>query len=319
MTWKLPSALWSNKTMHVPAVLLDAFLAVALERGWDMTIPTGDHEGAIGGPTSNEAQVHFMRRFFTSSIRTQFVMCDPWKKAPDLTSLLMERFGEGHLTLLDLAAGHGAGTLGLLATLHEARIAKALPSWPVTVRVLALDISEPSLQIYRDLVRVITPALDRSGIQIQFDARLCDLTMPGRVDQVVDEILMLPAGAPQMRLLALVSAISGMNEQTHQAVTLTLSTLAARLSHRNACWLWVEPQAGKRIGARLISSLVDRVMRWIPPYGTARVTTSPIRFTDGISTQHSKISWLDPLDPAGALVIGRVCAMGARSHTHAGQ
>ena len=317
MAWKIPSTLWAQKTLRVPPVLLAAYREVAQQRGWAMT--EGSREqfvGAIGGPEESDARAHFEGRFFTSSIRTQFVMCDPWKKSPELVSLLLERLGEGQLTLLDLAAGHGAGALGMIATLHEARISKALPSWPLDIQVLALDISEASLRLYRDLLNTMAPELRESGMHITLNTRVCDLTMPGIVDQAVDTIL-VPAGeAPRLRLLAVVSAISGMDETTHQAVSLTLTNLAARLSHRNAGWLWVEPSAAKRHPARTLSSLVDRLLRLLPPYGPIPLSETPIRFTDGIALQHSTIDWLDPFDAVGAPIRGSVCAMGARSSSH---
>lgn len=83
-------------------------------------------------------------------------------------------FSSHEIFVLDLAAGTGAGVTSLLTSLCYLRENNVLPRQPLTVNILAADLSAKALDIYRDILEEIEPICNGSAILINFDSRVWD-------------------------------------------------------------------------------------------------------------------------------------------------
>ena len=111
----LPTSVWTSKVLHLPEPLAAAHKDFLNDKGW-MTAYQPVLSGGSGGKSAEEAQDHVINRFLNSAARMQFVCADPCDEQPEIREMVLDQLGDGHILLLDLAAGNGAGTLAMLSS-----------------------------------------------------------------------------------------------------------------------------------------------------------------------------------------------------------
>ena len=242
----LPTSLWRPHVLHLPATLAAAHKCFLEEKGWWADYaPRSD--GGIGGRSAEEARGHVINRFLNSAARMQFVCSDPRDEQTEIRDMVLDQLADGHIHLLDLAAGNGAGTLAMLAMLCELRAAGAIPKLPINVAITGVDHSADALAHYADLLGKLTPWLENFGLHVDLKLALCDLTVPGEFSENLEGFFDDAKRQGVSRFLCVISALSGAKMEGVEQMLDSLKNAAARLSHtrRNSSWLWVEPNVGK--------------------------------------------------------------------------
>jgi hypothetical protein len=246
MMQNIPATLWSSEVLHLPTSLAGAHQDFLNEKGW-MALYDPKISGAVGGSSFDEAKEHVINRFLNSAARMQYVCADPKCEQLEIRQMVLDQLGDGHIFLLDIAAGNGAGTLAILSLICELRLHRAVPKLPLNVSILAVDYSVDALNFYAELRAKICPWLETQGVTVSLLLEPCDLTIAGEFSEALDAFFEDAKSKKVNRFLAVISAVSGVGKEKFEQIQDSLKLAAARLSHSklNSSWLWVEPPVGK--------------------------------------------------------------------------
>ena len=77
--------------------------------------------GVIGGELEDESKQHLLTRFLNSAARTQVIACIEDPCCEYISIEVLSLLNAGHIYLIDIAAGHGAGTMSILNTICKMR------------------------------------------------------------------------------------------------------------------------------------------------------------------------------------------------------
>jgi len=180
----IPTTLWTSEVLHLPTSLAEAHQDFLNEKGW-MALYDPKVSGAIGGSSFDEAKEHVINRFLNSAARMQYVCADPKYEQSEIKQMVLDQLADGHIYLLDIAAGNGAGTLAMLSLICELRCHKEVPKLPLNVSILAVDYSVDALNFYAELQDKINPWLLTQGINVTLTHELCDLTITGEFSETL--------------------------------------------------------------------------------------------------------------------------------------
>jgi hypothetical protein len=244
----LPASIWNSGVLHLPVPLSDAHRSRLEAQGWmDMYLSGVEEPRVIGGASKEEAEQHFIHRFLNSAARSQLVCADPFDVYSEIRDMVLDQLADGHLFLLDIASGSGAGTLAILSLICELRRAKSIPKFPVNVSILGVDYSPAALLLYQETLSLIAPWLESNGLNVALDLSVCNLKIPGELDEALDFFFDEANKYKVNRFLCVLSAVTGVGKEGLEELHDSLKLAAARLSHkkRTSSWLWIEPHTKK--------------------------------------------------------------------------
>ena len=198
----------------------------------------------IGGNSADDSQDHLLVRYLNSASRTQAILCIQDVKCQEMQEELLSQLDDGTVHIIDIAAGHGAGTLSVLNTVAEMRENGALLKNALNLNIYALDFSEISLNYYAAMVTNLTASYLSQGIVVKFHPILVDITSDPDVAASIAEIKQNIGGNPRYFLIC--SAISGVKEDVFRTkFSASYQIIAHSFKDRNSVFLWVEPRTKK--------------------------------------------------------------------------
>lgn len=252
----LPASLWQERSLNLPLPLATAHRNFLTKNGWFSDYNPASAGGA-GGRAPEEAREHVTNRFLNSAARMLYVCCDPLDEQPEVRQMVLDQLADGHIYLLDIAAGNGAGTLAILSMIADLRESDSLPTLPVNLNITGVDYSPDALNYYAELLAEIKPWLESKGIVVDLMLSVCDLTISGDFSEALEAFIGDAKSSNVKRFLCVISAISGTKKEGLNAMLDSLKIAAAGLSSkkRNTSLLWVEPYVGKNWITKSIDSV----------------------------------------------------------------
>lgn len=209
-------------------------------------------KGSIGGALEDESAKHLLGRFLNSAARTQVIACIEGGNCTDITVEVLGLLTEGHIYLIDIAAGHGAGTMSLLNTICKMRENDTLPKDALDVVIHAIDFSEKSLSYYEELLASLDDVYRAHGISVKIYKHQIDITDDDVVRKEIDAIKQDSACNPELgigsdpRYLLLCSAISGVSKKVFlRDFSASYQMITESFKENNSAFLWVEPLTEK--------------------------------------------------------------------------
>lgn len=238
----LPSSVWDSGVLHLPEPLATAHKDLLVKNGW-LADYQSDKHGSAGGQSAEDARDHVINRFLNSAARMQFVCAAPDDKQPEVRDMVFDQLGDGHIFLLDLAAGNGAGTLAILSLLCELRLQGNIPKLPLNVTILGIDFSVDALSYYIEIMEKIKPWLSTSGVSLFLNTKVCDMALTGNFNEVLECFFEEARAKNVNRFLCVISALSGAGKDGLERMHDSIKTAAVWLSssQRSSSLLWVEP------------------------------------------------------------------------------
>jgi hypothetical protein len=222
-----PLTLWNSEVLHLPNSLAEAHKEFLHEKDW-MGLYSPGSSNAIGGSSFEEAKDHVINRFLNSAARMQYVCADPKCEQSEIRQMVLDQLGDGHIFLLDIAAGNGAGTLAILSLICELRFHKEVPKLPLNVNILAVDYSVDALNFYAELQDKIFTWLETQGIMVSLSLEPCDLTIAGEFSEVLDAFFEDAKSKKVNRFITVISAVSGVGKDNYEQIQDSLKMAAAR-------------------------------------------------------------------------------------------
>nr|WP_315484127.1 class I SAM-dependent methyltransferase [uncultured Undibacterium sp.] len=248
--------------------------------------PNPKKDSSVGGSGVELAQDHLLNRFINSAARTQaFAICDD-QIDTSLYVDFLSHFDSGEVHVIDVAAGHGAGLISIVNTIHHLRDIQVLAKSALNIFVHAIDYSEESLEFYRRIIQNLSSDYPKSAISISLKVYVTDLTDIEALNNTIDEIIPNNEAAKTKNYFMLCSAITGVTKENFMSeFSDSFKFLAARLSNKTCIFLWIEPKTKKN---------------WISKYWTSvwQRTTTFRRKILGIKNKELgsaiKVKWKDP-------------------------
>jgi hypothetical protein len=293
----IPESLWKADTLYLPAALSASHKAQCEAKGWmSEYAPATAPPGVIGGSTAEEAKAHFINRFLNSAARSQYACADPRNEYPEVRDMVLDQLGEGHIFILDLAAGHGAGTMAILSLIAELRGSGCTPKLPVNVSITGVDFSADALNLYHETLERLIPTLRSQGIEVHLESELCNLAITAEFSETLDTFFDAAKSAGVSRFLCVLSAISGVGKEGVSEINDSLKIAAARLGHskRSSSWLWLEPTSNKtwfQAFRQSVAAVMQRVRHTFAAKGESYETKGSVPH---VSEVVRKFVWIDP-------------------------
>lgn len=234
----------------------------------------------VGGDGEVDSFNHLLGRYLNSAARTQLAVCNEDDELREISDELIAQLMGGKIYVIDIAAGHGAGTLSIINSIHHHRaILGDLPTEPLDIEIHALDFSSISLDYYETILSELEPAHRAAAINVKLIKHHVDITkdedLKIKIQQIKDAIGKNP------RYLLACSAMSGVSKRIFEnEFSKSYSFIASSFKENNSNFLWVEPRTKKRWinGAwKVISESVDL------EYPSAQCRSCQVQF-----------HWLDP-------------------------
>ncbi len=259
----LPKSIWDNNVLYLPKPLIDAHHKQLLAGNWMDIYHSDDKSDIVGGASKLEAEIHFIKRFLNSAARAQFVCADPIDSQADIRDMILDQLASGHIFILDLAAGNGAGTLAILSLLCELREKECIPKLPLNVKIYGIDFSPDALLFYQNTLIDLDEWLEGKGINVQLDSWPCDLKVVSDFSEILDNFFNDAKSCQVNRFLCVLSAISGLGKDGLEEIHKSLETAAIRLSHKNheSSWLWIEPSTTNNWFSKILNSIKFALQR----------------------------------------------------------
>jgi len=193
-----------------------------------------------GGQTPADTNKHFTHRFPNSALRVQVAITDPQEILQSIPDQIRATFANGHVKVLDLACGTGAGSISLLISLHVLRQARIVPTLPLNIAILGADYSAHALQIFSDLIVDLADVLATSGINVSLHTLGWDASEIPQTDDLCTYWFKDKSDGEER--FVLISNISGSKESGFKEIfEKSIDHVAARISNCTSTLLWVEP------------------------------------------------------------------------------
>lgn len=260
----IPTDLWKNKTLYQSKKLINIYTTELKSLDmYDYAVNySGKGTGAVGVEGSDDTLIHFSERFLASSARLQYLIFDPEKEFTNISIDLKATFGSGHISLLDIPCGTGAGIQSLLCNLAEIRHCSKLPKLPLFINIQAGDYSETALNIYTNLLNDIKNELEEQLIFINFNTFLWNATSMKSTKELLK--LWLKNEEEYEEFYILMSAFSGDGVKLYRSFEESFKFIQNYVCDINVTTIMIEPHTSdaKRY-LKMISTTFKNFMHWI--------------------------------------------------------
>lgn len=295
----LPDSIWSNGVLYLPITLSkthkDQLSALGMLENY---IAQPNKAGDVGGNTAEAAIEHFVWRFLNSAARAEYVCADPFGINQPAKNLLLEQLTDGSVQILDIAAGHGAGTLAILSFVAAMREQSKLPRLPLNVAVRALDFSAHALARYQNVASTLSPWLAEQGIQLSVEASLVDLQLQGEVSHALDTFFKDAQTSGCKRFLCVLSAISGAGPDAISEMQGSFQEIASRIGNQpGGSWVWLEPPVSGTWFQNFVTGVfftLKKIKHKLIHKGSTFTLASTTSVFPGFSSEGCKFKWRDP-------------------------
>lgn len=198
-----------------------------------------------GGISKEDTYEHFSQRFPNSCSRISYLLKDPKKDFELIVDDVLSYCSSHTITILDFACGAGACVLGMLAHIHKLRVDKEYPTLPLDIILLAADISEYALDIYRSILSEFSDRLLQVGVSICFHAIQWDAAQPNSTSILCD--LWFEKSKDATDFLVLANTLSGVGLEKINEFKRSIEHISERLGNKSALVLWVEHEGNSGI------------------------------------------------------------------------
>lgn len=224
-----------------------------------------------------------------SAARTQVIACIEQQDCLDIKLEVLGLLTDGHIYIIDIAAGHGAGTMSLLNTICKMRENLTMPMDPLDVDIHAIDFSQNALNHYECLLDSLKNDYGKFGIHTTIKKHKIDITDDEKVKVEIEEIKAEAVNSPisgigvDPRYLLVCSAISGVKKNVFiTEFSKSYHLIAESFKENNSAFLWVEPLTEKK---------------WMPKYWVEFMKDKPDVADDARNTKRivkQEYAWVDP-------------------------
>lgn len=252
--------LWKDNTLYQSEALIEVYknklISLSMLEHAESATEAGN--GATGGMSIADTHKHFAERFLTSSARVQFITINPRGEFDRISKDLQTTFLSGHISVLDIPAGTGAGILSLLCNIAELRIYSHLPKLPLHIHLTGGDYSTSALSIYHDLLDDIKVHLENQLIYIHFQTIKWNALDIPSTDSLLNSWFSQTTVSEEYYIL--VPAFSGVGSSIYKRFEKSFDYIQARVSNKSVTMTFIEPQMKPaNIFMKYLKSIIEKI------------------------------------------------------------
>ena len=237
-------------------------------------------KGHIGAKDESGSREHLLGRYLNSAARTQLAICPCHGDHFEMTQELIAQLLTQKLYVIDIASGHGAGTISIINSIcHLKLVEKRFSTDPLDIEIHALDFSETSLGYYEALIEQLRPLHLSAGIAIRVVKHKVDLRNDGEIKSTVEQIKKNIGANPQYLLTC--SAISGVTRKEFEKhFANSYNYIATQFRDDNSLFFWVEPRTEKNWIQKIWQGIAVKLGIKMP--------------SEAYKSQNIRFHWADP-------------------------
>ena len=237
---RLPATLWHSGKIHLAQDLQSAYVACLNGRELlELASTPQKNKEIYGGPSLKQTNDHFALRYYASAARVENILLDPEDRFGSIPADILESFASHNICLLDVPSGTGAGGIALICFIHELRVARLVPALPLNIAIIAGDLSEHALEIYREQMEMLKPVVGRSAIHVTLTTMIWDATNLLSTRQMCACWERETFQANER--FVLVTNFSGAGAKMFEDFKEAFRHISASAADKNATLLWIEP------------------------------------------------------------------------------
>ena len=221
-----------------------------------------DPSGRYGGKGKKKAESHFSQRCGNSCSRTVYILESGGKDFDKISSSLIATLSSDTVGIVDLAAGSGGGTLGILTSIENLRYSREIPCTPLTIHIHAADFSKDSLSLYKKMIDEISNNLSSVGIEVHFHEYSWDATDVVQASKLCDKIL---SDTAIKEYIVFVSVLSGVKPDGLKPMVRSFQHILERFADRCMSSLWIEPGDSSVRFLNKVVNWIYSTCTWLSP------------------------------------------------------
>ena len=253
-------------------------------------------DGAIGGESQEETDLHFAHRFDGSCARVELAVLDPKSELKDLSDHFIRAFSGGRVRLLDIPCGCGAASAALLTTVAELRRRNVIPREPLEVFLTGGDISDPARSYVHLIFEELKQTLRNQGIFVKVSLPRWDICDAASTTVLLDNWL---TDAPDCnRSFLLIANFTGFlgTEKHLEKVEERMGEVFRWARARDSTAVWLEPPMKKKMIRRFrewIEGTLSKLTGWLSnPGGPSVQLSTEATFVQPIRESHISVRLL---------------------------
>ncbi|MDH5217996.1 MAG: hypothetical protein OEX19_09890 [Gammaproteobacteria bacterium] len=273
---ELPSSLWNEEedSLLLPPIAVSSWISLLETNSLYELAESKAPKGFEGGVSEEDTNKHLAWRYNGSCGRILLSMLDPHNKLPSVSDAYAKIFSGNKVFLADLPSGSGAAVITILTTLAELRCKSCLPRIPLTVVVVAGEISESARKYVVSQIDSIRVNLEEQAIWVEYDVVDWDVCDPINSTDLIRKMT-IKSNDCDSRMLV-VSNFSGLLESNGKwkDAKPQLDEIFRHSRDDNSTAIWIEPQRNN------VPIFLDRLVSWfvklfreILPAGVSREAT----------------------------------------------
>lgn len=238
--------MWSGVHLRMTRALTDIYLRRLDSLGlMEIAADQSQAQGAPGGVDDDSTDKHLAWRFTNSVGRNLCAALDPHSRLHDVSNSMLSPLMGDRLLLIDTPCGAGAGGLALLDCVRELRAKSVLPSLPISVCIVAGDLSARARQHYRQLFDGLIAELRSVQIYAQLSELEWDVSDVASTAVFVDRVVSEAANHGRVLVIASNFSHAMANEDLSDSFKQFLSQVAGRLAPWPTNICWIEPTSNQ--------------------------------------------------------------------------
>jgi len=259
---KIPTELWSQKLLHIPNCLVEAYRQSLNDfKIMDIALSTENRRGPIGGSGIEETLQHFAMRYGVSVCRLESLVIDPEHAFTSISDDLLITFSDGKVSILDIPCGTGAAGTSIISTIAALRKSDVLPKLPLDIMITGGDYSQTALNIYDKMIESLRTYLNSVGINVYFSKVLWDAKRPDTTAALVDN--WFESSKDTEEFLSIIANFSGETSKSFADFQRSFEHIHERLYSKTASVLWIEPKmSGAKKYFEKIAQLMEKAINW---------------------------------------------------------
>ena len=166
----LPQSLWceNTKVMSLPLLLVNLWKDLLAKNDLQELAKRPAPKGFEGGMSKDETDKHLAWRYNGSCGRIILSLLDPKEQLDKVSDAYASIFAGDKVFLADLPSGSGAAIVSILTTLSELRSQNVIPRMPLTIVIVAGEISETARRYLKEQLDTLSPLLKEQAIWIEY-------------------------------------------------------------------------------------------------------------------------------------------------------
>ncbi len=256
--YDIPSSLWCNKTkiMSLPPLLIEHWKKLLVANDLDELAKMPASNGFEGGESKDDTNKHLAWRYNGSCGRIILSLLDPEEQLEKVSDAYASIFAGSKVFLADLPSGSGAAIVSILTTLSELRSQGVIPRMPLSIVIVAGELSETARGYLKEQLDSLTPLLEEQAIWIEYKILAWDVLDKISTADLIKELILQSQNCHSKLLL--LSNFTGFLEgkgKWKQAKP-QFDNLFIYSRDKLSASIWIEPQKNN------VFSFSSRVKEW---------------------------------------------------------